>query len=209
MPAAIDASIVGGGTIHAERTTVDYHDKAGDQHFKAPQGPECCSYNGCGGPTIPYFAGPRTARPEPPGSGRHNLVDHGGHHIVAIWPPDADVGLIPRAIDAGAGAAGPPDFTVEQLVRGGETTLISGRRTADLGCASCAALLHRRGDGRWTPVGDGAPGTDAFIVMVTTDLDRDNQPEALVRVRLRNGYALMFLGNDWGKPHHEFGCGGI
>jgi hypothetical protein len=211
LPDAIDARIVGGALVHAERSRADFHDKAGDQHYKAPRGPECCSYNTCRGDTIPYVTAPRGEPPEAPRD-EHGLPDHGAHHVVAVWPADADTGLVAHAPKAGADLPAPPKFTLDQLVRVGSVALAAGRPASDRYCASCARLLHQHDGAEWQAVDRGERGpsmADGYVVMITTDLDRDGRPEAIVRERWRNGHGAMVLGNDWSKSAHRFACGSI
>ncbi|MCW5802994.1 MAG: hypothetical protein KIT31_11465 [Deltaproteobacteria bacterium] len=207
MPEKITVQIVGGKTIEAERTNVGYRDEPGDQTYPAPHGPECCSYNTCRGDSIPYLAAPGTAAPplEPDEQG---LVDHGGNHVVAIWPPDADVGL-ERHPPTNSGDAGPTGVVLDQLIRVRGAALASGRTRGSEGCRSCAVLYHQDGSAPWQPVGRPGPGHDGFVVMITTDLDGDGHPEAVVRELWRNGHGVTLLGNDWSTPSHDFRCGGI
>jgi hypothetical protein len=209
MPPAIDALIVGVGMIHAERSQTDFHDRAGDQHYAAPRGPECCSYNTCRGETIPYFSAPR-GEPRQPPRDEHDLPDHGAFPVVAVWPADANVRLAAHDPKVGLDLPSPPRFTVDQQVRVGDVALAAGRPLADRFCASCAELLYQESNEPWTRIktGDG-PGADGFVVMVTTDLDRNGRAEAVVRERWRNNYGLTFIGNDWSRPMHRFSCGGI
>lgn len=195
MPATARVKLAGGATVTVERSRRDFNDEAGGQVYRAPRGPQCCMYNTCVGETIPYLAPAGTAP---------------AHAVLAIWPDDADVGLtMYEPNSGGTDPAGPPDLAIDQIVRAGSSALAAGRPRDSERCLSCAGL--RWFDGKdWRPVRSGAgPGQDRFVVMATSDLDRDGRAEAIVREIWRNDDGLMVLGNEWSKPLLRYSCGNI
>jgi hypothetical protein len=203
MPAKARVKIVGGPVITVERSSRDYKNsneeagEGGEQVYRAPLGPQCCSYHACVGETIPYFA--PAGAPSPAAGG-----------VLAIWPDDAELGLVPYEAKRGAAdREGPPGFVVDQLVRAGSVALAAGRAQGSERCLSCAQLQWFDGSS-WRGVArEGGPGADGFHVMATTDLDRDGRAEAIVREIWRNDYGLLFLGNDWSRPLMRYSCGNI
>lgn len=201
MPASARVKLVGGPAIAVERSSRDYkttNEESIDHGrvYRAPRGPQCCSYHSCVGETIPYLAPAGTAPAE------------GG--VLAIWPDDAEVGLKTYERKSGAGDRdGPPDWIVDHLVRAGSSALVSGRRRASARCLSCTELQWFDGKA-WSDVDrDSGPGPDGFHVLATSDLDRDGRAEAIVHEIWRNDYALMFFGSDWSKPLMRYSCGNI
>lgn len=194
MPASVDVRIVDGTIVNVQRSTVDYVDEAGEKVFPAPTGPQCCNYHACQGETVPYLGAAGSAPKAP---------------VLAIWPPDAKLGLVmykPRHV---ADGVGPADFAIDQHVRVQGSAFASGRTNAMKSCLSCAQLLWFDG-AQWQSVeDDSGPGADGFAVVATTDLDTDGKSEAIVREIWRNDYGMMFFGNDWSKPLMRYSCGNI
>jgi hypothetical protein len=178
------------------RNARDYFDDGSQATYRAPVSPACCMYNTCVGETIPFFA--------PKG------VKTSAAAVLAVWPDDAEVALLPQRHGGDAtGVIAPASREkplVHQVVRVGAQALASGSSPAR--CRSCAFLLSNAGAG-WKPIGLGAMGAAAFDVVATADLDGDGHAEALVYESWANNYGFQVLGNDWSKTLYRFSCGNI
>lgn len=89
MPAKATVRVTGGGTMDLSRRTAAFHDEAGGQTFPAPYAPSCCMYHTCIGRTIPYL---------PSDDGMTVLRTH--RTVLAVWPKDADIDLVPETAEA-------------------------------------------------------------------------------------------------------------
>jgi hypothetical protein len=110
------------GEIELRRSKVPFVDPFDDtaKPYPAPYAPACCMYKGCFGKTVPYFFTGAT----------NEWFLETTKTILAVWPADADIGLVPMTtVEAGA-ASGAWDGSCPGVFFGGcrllSTTDIDG-----------------------------------------------------------------------------------
>lgn len=182
-------------TVTLRRAQRGFVDEAGGQTLRAPLEPSCCMYNACIGETHAFLPGetvPVVAL------------------VLAVWPADADVDLVPHdgTVDeaiASAAIATPntrPKLKISQAFRAGSRTIVVGSFRPG------AVLSIDDGAGpEWVEGSSGRART--LDVLATTDLDHDGRTEAIVFEAWQNDYGLSVLGNDPKAPLYGFSCGNM